>query len=405
MKKIKVSIENPEGFQEIGILEIYESRGTERYQFTYNTEWTKTGFAIDPELTLTPNIPFIDNKLWGAFQDISPDRWGRLVQTRVHDGFLAESDFMLGVSDSMRMGALRLSSANHPDVFLADHHDVPKLVHLRELEAAVQRLEAGQETRADLAMIAQPGSSLGGAHPKASVEEDKKLWLAKFQSNTDTERVSLWEATMLDLARMAGIQTANHRVLNADGDRPILLVERFDRQGGQRTPFISAMTLLGRNEASKDSGSYLELADAITKHSIQPKIDRFELFTRMTFNAITGNTDDHLRNHAFLRNYQGWRLSPAYDINPNNDLYERRTHALSFDGNRVKPSLDTCLELAEFFDLNKNEIKMATQKIASAVQNWRQAAQKNGLRNEEISRMDTAFEHKDTEKLLQLVKK
>lgn len=404
-KKINVSIDWQGGQHDVGTLDIFESRGTERYQFTYSPEWTQKGFSIDPSLELIPGVPYMDNKLWGAFQDVSPDRWGRLVQSRVHNGHLAESDYLLGVSDFMRMGALRLSNAEQPDVFLAANTDVPKLVHLRELEAAVHRLEAGQETHADLAMIAQPGSSLGGAHPKASVEDNNKLWLAKFQSNTDSERVSLWEATMLDLAADAGIRTAKHRILNSDGERPVLLVERFDRDNGQRIPFMSAMTLLERNENSKDGASYLEIADTITRYSSQPKMDKFELFKRMLFNSMTGNTDDHLRNHGFLREQNGWRLSPAYDLNPTQELFERRNHALSFDGDRTKPSLDTCLELSEFFGLTKKETEIAVAKIAASVSNWQNVARQNGLSGDEIKRMECSFEHQDTERLKQSVKK
>ncbi|WP_410013123.1 type II toxin-antitoxin system HipA family toxin [Sodalis sp. C49] len=400
MKSINVTIDWQDNARLVGQLDVYVARGTERYQFTYAADWARNGFAIDPALELIPRTPYVDNKLWGAFQDISPDRWGRLVQTRVNNRHLSECDFLLGVSDYMRMGALRLSDAAQPDVFLADNHDVPKLVNLRELEAAVHRFEAGRESASDLAMIAQPGSSLGGAHPKASVEDKHKLWLAKFQSNTDTERVSLWEATMLGLARKAGIRTAHHRVLNAGGDRPVLLVERFDRLDGKRIPFISAMTLLERNENNKEGASYIEIADALTHYSSRPGADRLELFSRMIFNAMTGNIDDHLRNHGFLREPQGWRLSPAYDINPTTEHFARRNHNLSFDGDRSKPSLDTCLALAEFFDAGKAEVNAALTKIAQAVSQWRNIAKGNGLRGEEIMRMERSFEHDDTERLL-----
>ena len=405
MKKINVDIEWQGDQQRVGILEIFASRGIERYQFTYEREWTRKGFAIDPALELIPSVPYMDNKLWGVFQDISPDRWGRLVQSRVNNSHLSESDFMLGVSDHMRMGALRLSHAEKPEIYLADNTDVPKLIHLRELEVAVHRLEAGKETSVDLAIIAQPGSSLGGAHPKASIEDNGALWLAKFQSNTDTERISLWEATMLVLANKAGICTAHHRILNTNGDRPVLLVKRFDRQNGQRIPFMSAMTLLERNESTKDNASYLEIADAITRYSSQPEIDSREMFTRMTFNAMVGNTDDHLRNHAFLRQQGGWRLSPAYDINPTPVPSERRNHALSFDGERSKPSLDTCIELAEFFGLNKKETNLVLGKIAGALTNWKNVARLNGLHGDEISRMECSFEHSNKESLMQHTQK
>ncbi|MBK1710753.1 type II toxin-antitoxin system HipA family toxin [Marichromatium gracile] len=384
----------------VGQLDIFTSqRGTERYQFTYDRDWCRAGFAIDPDLDLLPGMPFQASKLWGAFQDIAPDRWGRLVQDRVLDRYLNESDYLLGVSDHMRMGALRLSLAETPGEFLALTTDVPKLVHLRALEAAIERLEQGVQTDTDLALLAQPGSSLGGAHPKAAIEDKGKLYIAKFQSRLDTERVGAWEATVLDLAGAAGLRVAKHRLLNANGERPVLLVERFDRQQGGRVPFASAMTLAARDEQSADAASYLELADVIKATSAQPKLDQVELWRRMTFNALCGNTDDHLRNHGFLREPQGWRLSPAYDLNPDRHALDRRRHALSFDGEQRRPSLQLCLDLADYFGVDETIQAHALGALGKALTSWQDLAKHNGLRGEEIKRMSGAFEHADTERL------
>lgn len=384
------------------MLEIFTSqRGTERYQFTYERDWCRTGFALDPDLDLLPGMPFQSAKLWGTFQDISPDRWGRLVQDRVQDRHLSESDYLLGVSDYMRMGALRLSRVEASGEFLAPTTDVPKLVHLRALETAIERLEQGQQTEADLALLAQPGSSLGGAHPKAAIEDQGKLYIAKFQSRLDTERVGAWEATMLDLAGAAGLRVAKHRLLNADGERPVLLVERFDRQQGGRVPFASAMTLAARDEQTADAASYLELADVIKATSAQPKGDQVELWRRMTFNAVCGNTDDHLRNHGFLREPQGWRLSPAYDLNPDRQDLERRRHALSFDGEQRRPSLSLCLDLADYFGVDKTIQAHALGALRKALESWQDLAKRNGLRGEEIKRMSGAFDHAAAEQVLE----
>jgi serine/threonine-protein kinase HipA len=341
-------------------------------------------------------MPYRSDELWGAFQDISPDRWGRLVQSRIQGRSLSESDFLLGVSDHMRMGALRLSEAGKPDVFLAAHEDVPKLVHLEEIENASRRLEGNRETAKDLAELLRPGSSLGGARPKAAVEDGGTLWIAKFCSLSDTERETSREAAMLDLAGQAGINRAEHRILNPTGNRPILLVRRFDRVRSRRIPFMSAMTMLERNEKTSAGGSYLELADAVTRFSPQPGKDKHELWRRMLFNVLTGNTDDHLRNHAFLRAGEGWRLSPAYDLTPTNVPPERRTHALSFDGQTYRPSLELCMKLRPWFGVNGAKTEEIVSKLRDALKSWKSIAKRNGLKPAEIKRMSVSIEHADS---------
>lgn len=390
----------------IGHLEINKSRGKENYRFIYERTWIKhpNRFAIDPELPLLIDMPYLNNRLWGTFQDISPDRWGRLIQTRTTGIFLSDSDYMLGVSDYMRMGGLRLSRSHMPDVFLAEHTNIPKLIHMRQLETAARHFESGTETAADLAMLAQPGSSLGGARPKAAIEDTGELWIAKFSSQNDTERVSLWEAVMLDLAQQAGIEVTAFRVLNAKSDSPVLLVKRFDRDKTLRIPFMSAMTLLGRNEDNKEGASYLEIADAINRESAQPGQDRLELWRRMTFNAMTGNIDDHLRNHGFLRVSQGWRLAPAYDLNPTTQPFTQRVHQLAFNQS-VKPSLDTCRELAEYFALNQSVTDLALKKIGKSLGNWQLTAKRHQLRSDEIKRMAPSFEHEDSQRLIAIATK
>lgn len=384
----------------VGELEAFSTRGAQVYQFTYAPNWIDQGFQIDPALPLVPGFVHHSQRLPGVFQDISPDRWGRLVQQRAHSGFLSEADYLLGVSDLMRMGALRLSRAEQPAVFLADNTRVPKLVNIRALEEASQRLEKGLETEEDVRQLLGPGTSLGGARPKAAVEDGGKLYLAKFQSNLDTERVSAWEATMLDLAQTAGIITAKHRLLNQNEARPILLLERFDRNDAGRIPFASAMTLTGFQDGQ--DASYGELASIVSSLSSQTKLDCLELWRRMVFNAMTGNTDDHLRNHAFLRERHGWRLSPTYDLNPSNEPFERRTHALAFLPGENRPSLELCMEMASFFHLEKRQAEEVLQHIGSALTQWRALARKNGLTESEIKRKAAAFEHADSERLTAL---
>jgi serine/threonine-protein kinase HipA len=387
----------------VGELSVFEEGGREHYQFVYSKEWPRH-FPIDPSLPVISGLPYHSSDLWGAFQDISPDRWGRLLQDRAHKGHLSAADYMLGVSDYMRLGALRLSDAKEPDIFLAKENQVPPLTSLRELEAASLRIEKGIETDDDIRLLLDPGSSVGGANPKAVVENNDLLYIAKFQSRFSTARTSSWEATLFDMAKSAGLTVAKHRLLNAKSERPVLLVERFDRVESGRVPFSSAMTLMQLRDAS-EGGSYAELAGVVQKVSSQPKVDLFELWQRMTFNAMTGNTDDHLRNHGFLRDQQGWRLAPAYDLNPNPLQYKRRRHALSFDGESSSPSLDLCKDLAPYFDVDEQLINHSLKNIGLALKSWKGAAKKNQLEAEEIKRFEPAFVHDDSEKLIALVGK
>ncbi|MDR3280207.1 MAG: type II toxin-antitoxin system HipA family toxin [Synergistaceae bacterium] len=386
----------------IGTLDIFTSRGSEYYRFQYSAAWVESdeGFAIDPALELVSGVPYQSSNLWGAFCDVSPDRWGRLVQSRIKNRGLSDGDFMLGVSDHMRIGALRVSAASDENIFLARHEDVPKLVHLAELERASYNIEKNKETSADLALLLQPGTSIGGARPKAVVENEGSLWIAKFQSSFDTERTALKEAIMLDLAKIARIECPIHRVIGETGRNPILLVKRFDREGSVRVPFMSAMTMLERGETTRGNASYMELADAITRCSSRPEHDRAELWRRMTFGAMTGNTDDHLRNHAFLRDERGWRLSPAYDLNPSDQPYKTRRHELSFDGGSYRPSLELCVKLASYFGVTDETSSQILEGIAIALKSWKTVARKNGMSAAEINRMSVSFEHEDASSLI-----
>jgi len=389
--------------EQVGQLQIYEVRGKEAYRFMYS-RWAidnPHSFALDPDLEPIYGLPYESRSLWGAFADISPDRWGRLVQSRAHGGHLTDSDYMVGVSDYMRMGALRLSDIDAPGIYLADHKKVPKLTSLRALEEATRRIEHGKETDDDMQLLLAPGSSLGGAHPKASVEDRGQLYIAKFQSRNDTSRLSAWEATMLDMAQIAGISVANHRLINQDSDTPILLVERFDRRGAARIPFSSAMTMTGLRDGSTE-GSYLLIADTIKQMSVQPTVDQHELWKRMVFSVLAGNTDDHLRNHGFIRRLEGWQLSPAYDLNPTRISFEKRSHALSFDGDRLRPSLDTCMDLAPYFGVDDYQAQAMIAQIGKSLSSWAMAAQKNGLRADEIKDMSVSFEHRDTERAMHI---
>jgi len=391
--KILVSMDQ---YGAVGELDVFENRGAEHFRFTYHPDWiTGCGFQLDPELPLFADTPFYKAGLWGAFLDASPDRWGRLIQERAHKRYLTAVEYLLGVSDPLRMGALRFALANEPARYLAEHRDVPKLVCIKALEEASRHVESGIETKEELAALIGAGSSLGGANPKASVQDGEQLYLAKFQPQQAARRTSLWEATLLDLAALSGQLVPEHRLLNMEGDSPILLVARFDRTpDGGRLPYVSALTMLEGNDAS-----YAELASVLSNGSVAPKKDGLELWRRMVFNAMVGNIDDHLQNHGFLRTPEGWRLSPAFDLNPVPFTFENRIHALAFMQGETRPSLKLLKETALFFNLG-NEDKMSTlRSVANALEQWRAVAARNGLNPREIENMENAFEHQGREDL------
>lgn len=385
----------------VGTLSVNETRGKEYYLFKYSDDWLthEKAFSIDPNLPLNPIVQN-SSTLWGAFQDISPDRWGKMLQTNANN-YNSPISFMLGVSDYMRMGGIRVSDQNNPEVYLSAHKNVPTLANIRELETAIRNFEKREMTAYDLKLLVDPGSSVGGARPKAVIEDGGKLYIAKFQSKKDDYRVINWEATALEMAKSAGINVPNIKLLNKDSEMSVLLNERFDRAGKERIHFASAMTMLSRQDGQESS--YLELADRVKQISAQPKVDNYELWKRMTYGALIGNTDDHMRNHGFLRNVQGWRLSPAYDINPNPERYNIHKHATTFDGQSRSPSLDLCIDIAEYFGLNQQSVNIALKSIVTAIAQFDRLAQKNGITRQEIKQMEHLFKHEDIEKANTLI--
>ncbi|MCL5284532.1 MAG: type II toxin-antitoxin system HipA family toxin [Nitrospirae bacterium] len=381
----------------VGTLAVFENRGKDFTRFQYDNAWIEhpLGFEIDPMLPLVKGFSFRDSRLPGAFQDISPDRWGRLLQERAKSGYISDIGPMIGVSDSMRLGAIRISLASDPENYLSPHANIPKFVMISELMEAIRRVEEDAETSEDLRMLLDPGASLGGARPKAIVQDGGAMWIAKFPSQGDSRRMALWEAMMLKMAGTVGIKTPEFKVIIISERSPVLLVRRFDRtEGGDRIHFMSAMTMLGRDEQSANLGSYIGIVDAMTVKSANPGEDAKQLWKRMVFNVLTGNTDDHLRNHGFLRTTKGWVLSPAYDLNPTR--LEKRAHALSFDGKTNVPDLELCLALAPYFRYGRDsEAKNDLERIRESVSGWKQMAKEIGLEAREITRMEKAFEISD----------
>ena len=387
----------------VGRLWARRTRNRESATFEYDANWlaNPARFALEPALMLGggPQHTRQGRALFGAFGDSAPDRWGRnLIQRDERrraqaEGraprSLGEVDFLLGVGDIARQGALRFKEA-----FLAsgDGANVPPLIRMGELLNAAMRVAADNNDNDDLRLILAPGSSLGGARAKASVLDQKgELSIAKFPQADDAYPVMQWEAVALDLARRAGIAVPTWR-LEQVADRTALLLRRFDRDGDIRIPFLSAMSMLGA--ADNEDHSYLEIVDALRQFGSQPEQDCAQLWRRIVFNILISNTDDHLRNHGFLYDgHRGWRLSPAYDMNPTPVDVKARILSLAIDEADDTASVDVAFRMARQCGLKQPAAREIVQEVQAAVAQWRACAAIHGLGARDMARMASAFEH------------
>jgi serine/threonine-protein kinase HipA len=391
-------------------------QGRESVSFEYERSWLghPERFSLDPALQLVSGTfhASADKPLFGALDDSAPDRWGRLLMRRAErkcaekEGRAARSlreiDFLLKVDDEARLGALRFKrELEGPFLTTYDVEHIPPLVFVGKLLRAASHVLSESDSEEDLRLLLAPGSSLGGARPKASVRDlDGSLAIAKFPKADDEVDIIGWEAVALTLAAKAGIEVPKWR-LESVGKKRILLSSRFDRLDGQRLPFLSAMSVLQAKD--NEIHSYLELADAICQMSIAPKADLEALWRRIVFNVLVSNVDDHLRNHAFLyQGSMGWRLSPAYDLNPVPIDVKPRVLSTAIDLVDQTASLDLALSIADYFGLEASYAKTIVSEVGKVVAKWATVA--NGLRIKrgEIERMSSAFEHQDLRKALQI---
>lgn len=394
----------------------HRGRGSESATFRYDDAYLALpgAYAPDPALTLdgARHQTALGRATFGAFSDSAPDRWGRRLIQRgerrrvAHDGgaerSFGEIDYLLRVRDDLRQGALRFRA---PDsgVFLADEHDgVPALVDLPKLLTAAERLERDEETDDQLrTLLRGGGSSLGGARPKAHVRlGDGRLAIAKFPSPADDDwDVMRWEAVALELARAAGITVPPWQLHAIDG-RAVVISERFDRRGGLRIGYASAMTMLEASDG--DVASYLDVADAIERDAVAAGDDLRELWRRIAFSVLISNTDDHLRNHGFLRTSSaGWSLSPAFDLNPDPRPGPKQlSTAIDFDN--ADASVELLLGVAREFRLTDETARAVLGAVVEATDRWRQAAERAGLDRGAQQQMAGAFEHGERERARRL---
>lgn len=344
---------------------------------------------IDPALPLFSGNQYL-SRVPGAFSDSAPDRWGRNLlvrrerQAAVEERRAARTfddvDFLLGVNDETRQGALRYSIPGE-DVMLSPRTDVPRLVALPELLRASDEVAAdGEDAAAYKRLLAAGTASLGGARPKAAVMlSDGTLGIAKFPHQQDSRDVMAWECVALDLAESAGIDAPRRRLVKV-GDRHVLLLARFDRSGAgaaaERVGYMSAMTMLEETDGA--SGDYVDIAERLADFSAALRADRRALVDRVILSIALHNTDDHLRNHGLLEALGGWRWSPVFDVNPNFDLAEGRTSSIA-GATSTRDEAGGLRELAAVAGIRGEELGERVARILSAVDRWRDSAVRYGI--------------------------
>jgi serine/threonine-protein kinase HipA len=381
--------------------------GRESASFEYDASWLarRDAFSLDPELELGAGQFHTERPLFNAFTDPAPDRWGQTLLRR-NERIRAKAegraprtlltiDTLTLVDDETRLGALRFRAPDGDAFLTLGHRRIPPLIELPRLLRATSRLLDDEETDDDLALLLAPGTSLGGARPKATVRNtDGKLAIAKFPSQHDDWPVTSWEAATLAMAEAAGIAVPK-RQFAAVLKKPVLIIERFDRRGSERLPYMSALTAMAARDG--EPRSYLELAEVLRASGASPARDLEELWRRIVFNVLVSNVDDHLRNHGFLREPGGWRLAPAFDLNPVPIEVRPRVHALAIDEEDPSAPLERVLSIAGSFNVKEKRARAIAREVAGVTRRWRRFASDCGLSQRQLDRMASAFEHDDAE--------
>ena len=397
----------------VGRLWIHLSKGHERASFEYSSEWRSSPvhFSLEPALEIGEGTFHTDKALFGSIGDSAPDRWGRLLMERREARRarsekrrarkLHESDYLLMVNDLVRQGSLRFSESIGGS-FLATETDIPipPIVYLERLLTASDRIQAREEMDEDIRDLVDPGASIGGARPKASVfDNEGNLLIAKFPSRNDDWDVELWEFLSFRMAKRASLSVPEFR-LEKIQNRNLLLLKRFDRRRQEvRIPFLSAMSMLEASDG--DHGSYLDLGEILREYGSSPGEDLENLWRRMVFNIMISNVDDHLRNHGFLyQGTSGWRLSPVYDLEPTPEHKKPRVLHTRIDFYDGTASLELAYEVAEEFGLDPGKARRIAKEVAMAVKDWDKEAIRFGAGKDEVEHMRSAFDHGDLDQAL-----
>jgi len=392
----------------LGILSAHQAKGRKAFSFEYDKNWLKSNAQrlIDPDIQFYSGQQFPNNKEnFGIFLDSMPDTWGRTLMKRREIQLakakgeppktLYDIDYLLGVYDETRMGAFRFKLDPDGDFLDNDtEKSTPPWSTVRELQQAVVHYENDTDNEAInkwLKVLIAPGSSLGGARPKANILDDKKqLWIAKFPSKNDTIDKAAWEFLTHQLAINAGIEMAECKIEKVSGNFHTFFTKRFDRIKQERIHFSSAMTMTGNNEDTikNQPASYLDIVAFIQNHGCNVKENLHQLWRRIVFNIAVSNTDDHLRNHGFILSNEGWELSPAYDLNPS---IEKDGLALNIDMDNNALDFELAKSAGEFFRLHPSEMDNILNEVFTSVKQWKDIAHKIGISRSEQELMQAAF--------------
>ncbi len=404
-KVIYIDFDHDDTIIPFGKLYIDNQKGHEVYSLELDEEFLSSEYKnlfLDVNLAPYSSRQFLSSEysMFPFISDAMPDRWGRMLLNRkesINSGpnkpkKLSEVDYLLGVSDFTRMGALRFKEDKEGPYLDNDSLNVPPLERLRDLEYAAYEYEKDELSSEDkwVKLLLLPGNSLGGTRPKANVTDiDNSLWIAKFPSKHDNYDIGAWEMVVNDLASMCDINVPEHRLIKFSDRGSTFLTKRFDREGNKRIAFISAMTALGKTDNDKDGVSYLDIVSFIKSNSRNINEELKELFKRIAFNIAISNSDDHLRNHGFILKDGYWSLSPAYDLNPigyGNNL------SLLIDTSSSEMSYDNLLSICKQFNLSPEEGNNIINNIRNTVQNnYLELAKKYNISNASIQHMAVAF--------------
>ncbi len=399
------------GMQEakiIGILAAHYSKGKKSFSFEYDNDWIKSEqqLLLDPDIQFYSGPQYPNNKEnFGVFLDSMPDTWGRTLMKRrsaqeakekdQKAPTLYEIDYLLGVYDQSRMGALRFKTDPYgPFLDNSESNPTPPWSSIRELQEAAKNFENdsdNDEVRKWLAVLMAPGSSLGGARPKANImDEHGNLWIAKFPSKNDNTDKGTWEFLAYQLAINCGIEMAQSRIEKITGNYHTFFTQRFDRVEGDRIHFSSSMTMTGNNEDTirDNPASYLDIAEFIQTNGVNIDKNLHQLWRRIVFNIAISNTDDHLRNHGFILTAKGWILSPAYDINPSID---KDGLALNIDMDNNALDLELAKNVGEYFRLDNEQMDTIIEEVLDSISQWRKIANEIGISRAEQELMAAAF--------------
>jgi len=394
----------------IGVLAAHHAKGKKAFSFEYDRGWIKS----EQQLLLDPDIQFYSGPQYpnkkenfGVILDSMPDTWGRTLMKRRAAQLanekdrkattLYEIDYLLGVYDESRMGALRFKTdRDGPFLDNNEENPTPPWSSVRELQEAAKHFENdtdNEEVKKWLAVLMAPGSSLGGARPKANILDDNgNLWIAKFPSKNDTIDKGAWEFLAYRLAINCGIEMAPSRMEKITGNYRTFFTQRFDRIKKERIHFSSAMTMTGNNEDTirDNPASYLDIAEFIQTKGVNIDKNLHQLWRRIVFNIAVSNTDDHLRNHGFILTPKGWKLSPAYDINPS---INKDGLALNIDMDNNALNLELAKRVGEYFRLDDKQMDIIIDEVAKSVSRWKEIAGEIGISRAEQELMGSAFKN------------